>query len=248
MFNRIIPVFLCALADLWDNLLALVLANILWAISIIPAVLLLNLPVPAPYVYFIAILPLIILGGPATIGLFALTANVTRLERLELGEFFKGIRTYYGRGIILAILNLIFASIAYINLAFYASINVAGGVVSIIWLWLIFFWLVLQVSLWPMALRIENRFSLRLLFRNSLLATFKYLFFTLIIGLVLGIILFGSYYLLFLPTVLFGMSYHTLVSNNALQAILDKEKLIIESKSSGKDNQKGESDSKTWTK
>jgi hypothetical protein len=246
MINRIIPVFLRALADLWDNLLVLVLANILWAISLLPAVLLLNLPVPVPYVYLISILPLIILGGPATIGLFSLTANVTRLERLELGEFFKGIRTYYWRGIILAILNLIFATFAYINLAFYASINVAGGLVSILWLWLIFFWLVLQVSLWPMALSIENRLSLRLLFRNSLLATFKYLFFTLLIGVVLGIILCGSYYLLFLPTVLFGMSYHTLVSNNALQAILDREKLTIESKAS--DNEKGESDSKTWTK
>ncbi|NWJ45219.1 MAG: hypothetical protein HXX08_04990 [Chloroflexi bacterium] len=246
MFNRIIPVFLRALADLWDNLLVLVLANILWAISLLPAVLLLNLPVPVPYVYLISILPLIVLGGPATIGLFSLTANVTRLERLELGEFFKGIRTYYWRGIILAILNLIFAAFAYINLAFYASINVAGGLVSILWLWLIFFWLVLQVSLWPMAISIENRLSLRLLFRNSLLATFKYLFFTLLIGIVLGIILCGSYYLLFLPTVLFGMSYHTLVSNNALQAILDKEKLTIESKAS--DNEKGESDSKTWTK
>ena len=248
MFNRIIPIFLHALADLWDNVLVLVLANILWAISLLPAVMVLNIPISVPYVYLIAVLPLIFLGGPATIGLFSLTANVTRLERLELGEFFKGIRAYYWRGILLALLNLIFAAIAFINLAFYASVNVAGGVVSILWLWLIFLWLVLQVSLWPMALSFENRFSLRLLFRNSLLATFKYLFFTLLIGLALGIILFGSYYLLFLPTVLFGMSYHTLVSNNAFQAILDREKFIIESKSFGKDNQKGETDSKSWMK
>jgi hypothetical protein len=224
MVNRILPTFFRSLLDLWDNLLVLVIANLIWTLCLTPVVLLLYLPLDFPLILLPPALALVLIGGPTTIGLFSLTSGVTRLERLDLGQFFSGIRQYYRRGMLLMAFNLLFVAVLYSNFLFYSQAGLPTTIAWIIAFWVGLFWFILQIFLWPLAVKLEDRLKIGLLFRNGLLATFKYLAFSMAIGLVLAIGAFGSYMVLFLPTAIGGMVLHALVSNQALGAILEHEK------------------------
>jgi hypothetical protein len=224
LLQRIIPTFAKTLIDLWDNILVIVVANIIWAVSLAPAFLIGQAGLPTPYNIFAVAAALAIFCGPTTIGLYVLTSEVEREERLELGQFFAGIRQYYQRGWLLILLNLAFSIFAYFNIAFYTAMDFPLKAFSIAWIWVIFFWFMLQIYLWPMAIRLEGKLQVRLLFRNALLATFKYLGFTLIIGLIMAIGLIGSIVALLLPTVIVGMTLQAMLSNNMLREVLKKER------------------------
>lgn len=224
MLHRIIPIFAKTLFDLWDNILVIVVANVIWALSLAPAFLIGQARLPVPYNIFAVAVALAIFSGPTTVGLYALTSEVEREERLELGQFFSGIRQYYQRGWLLILFNLAFCIFAYFNIVFYSSQDFPIKAFSIAWIWVIFFWFLLQIYLWPMAIRLEGKLQVRLLFRNALLATFKYLGFNLILGLLMAIGLIGSVLASLLPTVIVGMSLQAMLSNNMLREVLRQER------------------------
>lgn len=212
------------LADLWDNLLVLVVANLVWALALLPGV---SLIVFLPGIGFIlGLILLVLLLGPATLALYSFTIEVTRREKIEFGEFWNGLKQYYRRGWVVGLVNAVFAILAIFNLIFYLSPGVSNtplGFGIILWAYITFAWLCLQFYLWPLAIRMEQ-FRLGIWLRNALVAAFKYLGFTSILGLVMAIFFFVSFLLAFIPVVVFGMSYHALISNRALSVVLEKER------------------------
>ncbi len=225
MIRQLIPTFTKTLLDLWDNLLTVVVANLAWAISFAPAILIWITPLADPIRTLTGIALLILLGGPTSLAMFVFTAEASRQEHLELGEFWRGIRQYYRRGWLLLFLNVAFFFIAFVNVYFYASIvpEPLSLLIQIIWFWLVVVWVLLQIYIWPLAIRVEGKFSLQLLFRNAMVAVLKYLFYSLGVGLVIVLGMIGSYLLVFLPTILLGFATQALLSNNALKAVLAEE-------------------------
>lgn len=224
MVRRILPILVRSLADLWDNLLVLVIANALWALSAMPGLAFLFLG--GSVLAIVAMLVgLVLLVGPATMSLYYITADVNRRERVELREYLRGIRRYYRRGWALAALNAVFAIIAYFNFIFYSSKDVAGSpiaLLSVIWLYLAVVWFTFQIYMWPLALRME-KLKIGLLLRNSALATFKYPFFGLVLALFLLLLLILSFFTAFVVTIIFGAVFQALVSNRALGVVLEQE-------------------------
>jgi len=224
MLRRVLPIIGRSIADLWDNILVLVAANVLWALSALPGVVLFLLGSNIFTVLGLIILEVLLLG-PATLALFYLTSEVSRREHLELREFFIGLKRFYKRGWAVAGLNGFFLLLAYFNLVFYSSGEVASSpisVLSILWVYVLLVWLTMQLYLWPLALRMEQ-LKIGLLLRNTALATLKYPFYSLLMTLFLLILAVISFLLGFVPTVIFGAAFHILVSNKALTAVLERE-------------------------
>jgi hypothetical protein len=93
-----------------------------------------------------------------------------------------------------------------------------------LWGYVVFIWFTMQFHMWPLGVRMD-KFTLWGLLRNSFLATFKYPTLSLILGLIIGLFFLLSGLLSFLPIVIFGMSYHALVGNKALNLVLEREQV-----------------------
>lgn len=226
MFRQAFYILGRSLWELWDNIFVLVVANLLWSVALVPAMAALGFL--GGYVGIaIAVVTLLFLGGPATLALYELTMNANRRERLELVTFFNSFRTNYWRGFKVGLLNVIFIVLAFVNLTFYASLYATSnplGIAVILWGYVVFIWFTMQFHMWPLGVRME-KFSLWGLLRNSFLATFKYPVLSLVLGFVVGLFFLLSGIISFLPIVIFGMSYHALVGNKALNLVLEREQV-----------------------
>lgn len=228
MLRRALGVIGGSLLDLWENIFVLVTANLVWAISLIPGILvgiLLGGGILALVASFAVVA---VLAGPTTIGLFYMTTDMSRRERAEVSEFVRGVKRFYRRGWLLGGLNAFFAILITFNLSFYSQPAFASSplrLMNIFWLYIIIAWLLYQLYLWPLAIRMEpdGKLPFLLLLRNAALATFKYLGFSLIIGVVMVVLLALYFVLAFVPLVLFGMVLQTLFSNRAVKVVLVRE-------------------------
>lgn len=226
MFRQAFAILGRSLWELWDNIFVLVVANLAWSLALVPAMGALSFIGGWPAI-IITILDLLFLSGPVTLALYELTLNANRRERLELYVFGQSIRTNYWRGFKVGLLNVIFVVLAFVNLTFYSSLAASNsplGLATILWGYVVFIWFTMQFHMWPLGLRME-KFSLLGLLRNSFLATFKYPVLSLVLGIVVGIFFLLSGLVSFLPLVIFGISYHALVGNKALNLVLEKEQV-----------------------
>jgi hypothetical protein len=226
LFRQAFRILGRSLWELWDNIFVLVVANLLWSVALVPAMAALSF-IGGWVGIGVTIVTLLFLGGPVTLALYELTLNANRRERLELYVFFQSFRANYWRGFKVGLLNVIFLVLAFVNLTFYSSLfatNNPLGIAVILWGYVVFIWFTMQFHMWPLGVRME-KFSLWGLLRNSFLATFKYPILSLVLGAVIGVFFLLSGLLSFLPIVIFGMSFHALVGNKALNLVLEKEQV-----------------------
>ena len=234
MFRQAFLILGRSLWELWDNVFVLVVANLVWSLALVPAMAALSF-LGGWMGVVITLLDLLFLSGPVTLALYELTLNANRRERLELYVLFQSVRTNYWRGFKVGLLNVIFVVLAFVNLTFYSSLAASNsplGIAVILWGYVVFIWFTMQFHMWPLGLRME-KFSLLGLLRNSFLATFKYPVLSLVLGLVIGLFFLLSGLVSFLPIVIFGMSYHALVGNKALNLVLEKEQVKQENAPAG---------------
>jgi len=226
LFRQAFAILGRSLWELWDNIFVLVVANLVWSLALVPAMAALSF-IGGWIGLIVTILDLLFLSGPVTLGLYELTLNANRRERLELYVLFQSVRTNYWRGFQVGLLNVIFVVLAFVNLTFYSSLAASNsplGLAVILWGYVVFIWFTMQFHMWPLGLRME-KFSLLGLLRNSFLATFKYPVLSLVLGFVVGLFFLLSGLVSFLPLVIFGISYHALVGNKALNLVLEREQV-----------------------
>lgn len=226
MFRQALQILGRSLWELWDNIFVLVVANLIWALALIPTMA--SISFIGGWVGIgLGLVALLFLSGPATLGLYELTLNANRRERLELYNYTRSIRENFKRGWAVGLINVIFIILAFVNLTFYSSLAASNsplGIALIIWGYVTFIWFTMQFHMWPLAVRME-KFGIWGLLRNSFLATFKYPVLSLVLGVIVGVFFLASGLLSFLPIVIFGMSFHALVSNKALNLVLEKEQV-----------------------
>ena len=209
--------------DLWDNIFVLIVANLVWTISLLPALLFALLPISYLTLFIAVVVLLTIFTGPVVMAVYSITADVTRLEKLELRSLWRAIKMYWLRGMLLVGLNIAALIIFAMDMLFYGSVS-ASNIVGIFVLTLSFLayfvWLMMQLFVFPLAVRSQT--SLVVLYRNALIATFKYP--SLSLPLLLSVVVLA---LLASVTIvvmmLFGFSLLALISNRALSAILERE-------------------------
>jgi hypothetical protein len=210
-----------SLRDVWDEFVLLVVFNVLWSLTaLLPLLALLVLnsvdPIWALVVGLLLLLPL-----PAVSGALCFVTNqISRGKAAGWGTFAIGLRRYWAKSLVVALINVGVLLLLVTNIQFYllalegAWTNFAVS----IWLVLGIYWLLVQVFWFPMILELENE-KVFLALRNALAMVLVTPGFAVTLGillLVLGILCVA----LTVPVILFMTSLFLLIANHATRSRL----------------------------
>lgn len=140
---------------------------------------------------------------PFTGALYYVAVHVAREERIEFGYFWTGLRTYLWPSLKMGVVILAGGVILLVDVVFYVSSeNTVFAVLGLLGLWVLLFWLGIQVYLFPLLVIQEDK-RLLMTLRNGSLLALAYPFFTLGILLValLATVLSTLFLLILLATV-----------------------------------------------
>ena len=209
-----------SLRDFWDEFVILVFLNILWCVAVALPVLALLLLSGLDQVWALAVSLLLLVPLPIVSGALCFVTNqVSRGKAAGWGIFALGIRRYWTKSLVVAVINLVVLVLLLTNLQFYGLMEGAwtNFVVSI-WLVLGLYWLLVQVFWFPMILELENEKTF-LAFRNALAMVLVTPGFSITLGivlLVLGLLCVA----LTVPVLLFMASLFLLIANHATRSRL----------------------------
>ena len=191
-------VLLSSLRDFYDELFLFVAINLLCVLLSIPLVTL----------------------APALAGVHYVANHLAHGRyTVTWRDFFVGFRQYFAKSwqVLLADLVLLVGIIA--NIEFYAGMtNEILRSISIVWLYLIAYWLALQIYLFPLLIEQKDK-RLLLIFRNAIVLTIKHPLFTIILLVVILLLLLISVALA-LPVVLLSISLVAFLSNRAVLVLI----------------------------
>ena len=161
-----------ALIGLYDEALLLLRANLVWflvtALLGLPVLLALIAAMPPATTEpdaggfllptTLAAFLLLLVPNPATLGIHHLAARMHRKEAPPWSEFWNGLRRHLGLGLALYLVGIAGVAILGVNALFYLRFQ-AGSlqVLSILFVYLLLFWLGLQLYLGPIATLLGER-------------------------------------------------------------------------------------------
>jgi uncharacterized membrane protein YesL len=186
-----------AFKDYYEEMFTLVGANLLWVVLVIPVV---TIP-------------------PATAGMFYLTNQVAHHKSIEFRMFFEGFKKYLWKSYLLALLNLLAATIFYANIMFYGQMEGQWAViVRGIFVGLAVMWVLIQIYVFPMLLE-QQEAKLLLALRNAAFLAFASPITTVVLA-VLMILVAALSIGLTLPFAVAMMAVLALMANGAVLALL----------------------------
>lgn len=206
--------------DFWDELLLLLILNLMWSLTVLlptlPFVVLGSINLTAVALALFLALPLPIVSG----ALCYVTNQVSRGLIPNLGMFTTGLRRYWAKSLLVALVNVLAIVVVFFNLRFYGAVlqGIWTRVVVAAWLVASVYWLLAQIYWFPMILELESE-SVWVGLRNSLALVLVAPGFTLLLGLILvvvGVVLVA----LTLPAVLVLGSLFLLITNHATRSRL----------------------------
>jgi len=187
-----------ACRDYYEELFRLVGANLLWLLL---AITLVTLP-------------------PATAGMFYLTNHIAHDRPVELRMFFVGLRQYWLKSWLLALINLFVLAVLLANVRSYGQLLEPrwAAIVQGLFLGLTALWCLIQLYVFPMLLEQEEP-KLLLALRNAALLTLATPFTSLALGVLLVIVALISA-VLALPFAVALMAIVALAANQAVLMLL----------------------------
>jgi len=111
----------------------------------------------------------LLLAGPATAALYYYVAQIQQLESVGFRTFLHGFRTFFVRGYLLALVDFALFGLLTLNVWFYLAADVPqlARPLSVIFLWAVVIWFVIQPYLFPMIVELD--ITIWQAFRNALL-------------------------------------------------------------------------------
>lgn len=211
-----------SLKDLWEDFVFLIMVNLLWALSI----LLVLAPVffwggTYPILALIMSLALFLPVPVVSAGLCFVANQISRGNSVGWGTFATGLRRYWLKGLVVALVNLIVLGLLFTNLQFYAFVLQGAWTNFALSAWIIagIYWLVAQMYWFPMILELESEKVLEAL-RNALALVIISPGFSLAMAIVL-LVLMVLCVLLTVPMPLFMAALLMLIINRATRSRLD---------------------------
>ena len=185
-----------AARDWWDDWVNMVLLGIVWLLCWIT----------------------ILLGPPATIGIYYVTSRMARGESLGLKGMLEGGRRYFLQSWLLMIINLIVLIILVANSVFYSAIEGTWAeLLMALFIILIVFWLIIQFYAIPYLIE-QDRKNVIIALRNGLYTILAAPGYTLVVASTAALVATLSI-LLVVPIVLGGPS---LIAALAGYAVIDR--------------------------
>jgi hypothetical protein len=210
-----------SLKDFWEDFVLLVLLNILWsltaALPLVPLFSLGRTSLPWAAAWSLPLL----LPLPIVSGAICFVANqVTRAKAVGWGTFTTGLRRFWTKSLLVALINLVVLILLASNIQFYGVILQGTWTDFALSLWLILglYWLIAQIFWFPMILELESEKILPAL-RNALLMVLIAPGFSLVLALLVALIVVMSI-LLSVPAVLVMAVLLMLIANHATRSRL----------------------------
>jgi hypothetical protein len=210
-----------SIKDLWEDFVLLVALNLLWTITaVLPAIPLLLLgSTQLLWALILGILflaPLPIVSG----GLWFVTNQITRGVAVTWGTFGTGVRRYWAKSLLVAVINFVVLILILTNIQFYAFVieGTWTSLALIVWVSLGGYWLLVQVFWFPMILELESEKVLVAL-RNALVMGILTPGFSLLMLFIIAALVVLSV-ILTVPLILFIAALLMLIGNHATRSRL----------------------------
>jgi hypothetical protein len=211
-----------SLKDFWDEMILLIVLNLAWSLLALLAALPLLLLFGSDLAVGLALsIVLFWLLSIATGGLCFVANQVTRGYAINWRTFARGLRHYWLKSLIVAIINLIMLALIAFNVLFYALQMQGAWTYFAVSIWgaIGIYWLLVQVYWFPMLLEMKSEKILASL-RNALALPFITPGFSTTILLVLILLVVLSTFLM-VPLVLFMAALLLLIMNHATRNRLE---------------------------
>ena len=124
-----------------------------------------------PGVWPLAILASVATTGAGTPGAIALTYRLIKREQVELGDYLEETRTYWKRGVALAVIDVLITVVLVVDLwVVWHAANPTIRFFAWVWIYLGIFWLMILPLHFPLLVR-QTGGGVVTIFRNSVLIT-----------------------------------------------------------------------------
>jgi uncharacterized membrane protein YesL len=164
---------------------------------------------------------LVVTAPPAAAGVYYLANQLAKGETVSFGLFVQGMRRYFRRSWLLAIIVVVISALLVGNLLFYANFaNHWVRLISVFWGYVLIFWLAMLIYLFPLLIEQSDK-SLLLILRNAALLVLDNVVFTLTLGVLLLLFLLLNVALA-VPLLLIVMSGLAIIQSKALLTVLEK--------------------------
>jgi hypothetical protein len=210
-----------SLKDFWEELMLLVLLNVVWSLAallpIIPVFVLKGVnPILVLALSLILFLPLPIVTG----ALAFVTNQISRGKAVGWETFAAGLRRYWAKSLVVALINLVVFVLLIANLRFYGTVleGVWTSIAVSVWLVVGLYWLLVQVFWFPMILELESE-QVFVALRNALAMVVITPGFSLTLGVII-VVLAVLCIALTIPVVLIMAALLLLVANHATRSRL----------------------------
>ena len=210
-----------SIRDLWEEFVLLVVLNLVWSLTAaLPILALFLLKTPDPIwvlvVSLLLLIPLPVISG----ALCFVTNQISRGKAVGWREFPIGLRRYWGKSLVVGLINVVALVLIATNLQFYGIVLEGTWTTLAVGLWLILgvYWLLVQIFWFPMILELESE-RILLALRNALAMAIVTPGFTLALAVILVVVLALSIALT-IPLFLFMVSLILLMCNHATRSRL----------------------------
>lgn len=210
-----------SLRDFWDEFVLLVMISALWTLTLLlptaPLFLLRNVPLLLVLgLMLLLALPLPIVSGATCY----VTNQVARGKAAGWGAFWTGVKRYWWKSLIVALVNLIALVLLATNFQFYGILleGMWTRFALAIWVLVTLYWFLVQVFWFPMILELREEKMLPAL-RNALLMALVTPGFSLTLGVILAVLIVLCV-MLVVPAMLFMAALVLLVCNHATRSRL----------------------------
>ncbi len=167
---------------------------------------------------------LIIPAAPVTLGLHQAANRVANYKRVDSGFFYESARQHIGKGWLLYAINILFAAMIAINIAFYFNSPAEWmRILGIVFLWVLVFYLISSQYFFPLFWQQEEQ-SLRLVLRNSFLLAIRHPLYSFLMVL-FQLLLLGISVATVLPIFLLTPASIAVAANFALVGMLQEMEL-----------------------
>jgi hypothetical protein len=208
-----------SIKNLWDEFALLIGLNLLWTlVALLVAVPAFGLQNAGLYwvlfFTFLIILPLPVISA----GLCFVTNQITHGIFVNWGTFTSGVRRYWAKGLLAALINLVVLFLIGVNIRFYLVVVQSAWANFALSAWAVvaLYWLLAQIYWFPMLLEMKEE-KLFLALRNALVMVIVTPVFSIVLGLIV-VLLIAVSVLLTVPAALFLAALLLLIANHATRS------------------------------
>jgi hypothetical protein len=210
-----------SIRDFWDEFVLLVALSALWTLTFllptVPVFLLSNVPL----FLVVGLMVLLALPLPIVSGATCYVTNqVARGKAAGWGTFWSGVKRYWWKSLVVALVNVVALILLLTNFQFYGALLEGSWTrfALAIWVLVSLYWFLVQVFWFPMILELQEE-RLFLALRNALLMAAITPSFSLTLVVVLAIVVILCVVLV-VPAMLFMAAFVLLISNHATRSRL----------------------------